>query len=102
MAAAVASGIVISASDLDRIKHTVGGNGQSNFMTFGTQYGSRARAEELHAKSQARAKSWSNTLEGSRRKKAEEKKRRLEMEEMDRQRIDAEEARIQLDQRKAT
>merc|ERR1712151_468476 len=45
---------------------------------------------------------WNNTLEGSRRKKAEEKKKKLELEELERQKIDAEEAKIQLDQRKAT
>merc|ERR1719313_3205487 len=62
----------------------------------------RERAKELHKKSQARAKTWSNTLEGSRRKKAEEKRKKLEAEELERQKLDAEEAKIQLDQRKAT
>merc|ERR1719145_364649 len=62
----------------------------------------RKRAMDLHLKSQARAKTWNNTLEGSRRKKAEEKRKKLELEELERQKIDAEEAKIQLDQRKAT
>merc|ERR1712066_283013 len=62
----------------------------------------KLKAQELHAKSQARAKTWSNTLEGSRKKKAEERKKKLEMEELERQKVDAEEAKIQLDQRKAT
>merc|ERR1719313_2888111 len=62
----------------------------------------RERAKELHAKSQARAKTWGNTLEGSRRKKAEEKRKKMELEELERQKVDAEEAKIQLDQRKAT
>merc|ERR1719387_825703 len=62
----------------------------------------KKRAMDLHAKSQARAKTWNNTLEGSRRKKAEEKRKHLELEELERQKIDAEEAKIQLDQRKAT
>merc|ERR1719204_283274 len=57
---------------------------------------------DLHEKSVARAKTWNNTLEGSRRKKAEEKRKHLELEELERQRVDAEEAKIQLDQRKAT
>merc|ERR1711977_205307 len=50
----------------------------------------------------ARAKTWDNTLEGSRRKKAEEKRKKLELEELERQKLDSEEAKIQLDQRKAT
>ena len=62
----------------------------------------KTRAQLLHEKSQARAKTWSNTLEGSRRKKAEEKRRKMELEELERQKVDAEEAKIQLDQRKAT
>merc|ERR1712203_922643 len=62
----------------------------------------RENAAELHAKSQARAKTWNNTLEGSRRKKAEEKRKKLELEELERQKIDAEEAKIQMGQRKAT
>merc|ERR1719161_2777967 len=62
----------------------------------------KTKADELHAKSQARAKSWSNTLEGSRRKKAEEKRLKLETEELERQRVDAQEAKLQLDARKAT
>lgn len=99
------AGIVISASDLMRIKATVGlqstDTGESSFNA-GNSMGERERAKVLHAKSQARAKTWSNTLEGSRRKKAEERQRKLEMEELQRQKIDAEEAKIQLDQRKAT
>merc|ERR1712187_900238 len=61
-----------------------------------------AKAQALHQKSQARAKTWSNTLEGSRKKKAEERKRKLELEELERQKVDAMEAKIQLDARKAT
>jgi len=97
MAAVSSPGLVISSRDLDRIKQTVGaGQGTLSFTSKAD------RATALHAKSQARAKSWSNTLEGSRRKKAEEKRKRLEAEELERQRVDAEEAKIQLDQRKAT
>jgi len=92
-----AAGLVISSSDLDRIKQTVGA--RSGSLSFSSK---ADRAADLHAKSQARAKSWSNTLEGSRRKKAEDKRRRLEMEELERQKVDAEEAKIQLDQRRAT
>lgn len=91
-----AAGIVISASDLDRIKTVVGS------QNTGLAFTKRKNAQELHGKSQARAKTWNNTLEGSRRKKAEEKRKKLEVEELERQSVDAEEAKIQLDQRKAT
>jgi len=93
------AGIVISASDLQRI--------QTSLMAETDDAGnamkkSRDRAMDLHHKSQARAKTWNNTLEGSRRKKAEEKKRKMDLEELERQKVDTEEAKIQLDQRKNT
>lgn len=96
-------GIVISSSDLDRIR-TVVGNTRDLTVTGGSfgKATEKERAESLHLKSQTRAKSWSNTLEGSRRKKAEDRKKKLEAEELERQRIDAQESKIQLDQRKAT
>lgn len=98
------AGIVISATDLDRIKATVGlgVEGHGAGVLGGSGMCERERAKMLHAKSQARAKTWSNTLEGSRRKKAEERQRKLEAEESERQKVDAAEAKIQLDQRKAT
>jgi len=99
--------VVISQSDLERIKGTVGLTGgmasQTASMTNVQNYSDvKKRSMDLHSKSQARAKTWNNTLEGSRRKKAEEKKKKFELEELDRQKVDAEEAKIQLDQRKAT
>merc|ERR1719217_1143784 len=57
---------------------------------------------DLHLRSQACAKTWDNTLEGGRRKKAEERRQKFEKEELARQKIDAEEASIQLEQRKHT
>jgi len=87
--------VVISSSELARIK--------SSLVPEDKQSSSKnEKAAALHAQSQARAKTWGNTLEGSRRKKAEEKRKKLEMEELERQKIDAEEAKIQLEQRKAT
>lgn len=74
----------------------------SNGSAVGAGYSTKTKAQELHEKSQARAKTWSNTLEGSRRKKAQEKRQKLELEELERQKVDAEEAKIQLDQRRAT
>merc|ERR1719207_314639 len=92
---APAGQVVISSSELARIK--------SSLVPEDKQGSSKnERAADLHAKSQARAKTWGNTLEGSRRKKAEEKRKKLEMEELERQKVDAEEAKIQLEQRKAT
>lgn len=95
---AYAGGIVISQSDLSRIKGTIG----TTSAPVDPAASRGAKAKELHDISVARAKTWTNTLEGSRRKKAEEKRRTLELQEIERQRIDAEEAKIQLDQRKAT
>jgi len=68
----------------------------------GTRQKGKDRSMELHHKSQARAKTWDNTLEGSRRKKAQDKQKKFDVEELSRQTIDAEEAKIQLDQRKHT
>mmetsp|Transcript_35531 Transcript_35531/g.75780 ORF Transcript_35531/g.75780 Transcript_35531/m.75780 type:complete len:483 (+) Transcript_35531:83-1531(+) len=107
------AGLVISGTELERIRNTLGGGqlgGAASASTIGsigdkTQVPldpSRARAKELHEKSKARAKTWDNTLEGGRRKKAAEVQARLDAEEKERQQIDAEEAQIQLDQRKAT
>jgi len=98
----MAAAFVITANDLDRIKTTVGVSPVGSLGSIGTASFEARKRQELHEKSQARAKSWSNTLEGSRRKKAEDKRRKLELEELDRQKVDAEEAKIQLDQRKAT
>jgi len=83
-------------SELERMKNFVG------TQESGVNLVAKQKAKELHDKSLARAKTWNNTLEGSRRKKAEEKRKKLELEELERQKVDAEEAKIQLDQRKAT
>jgi len=89
---------VISSSELDRIRSKcLLGKG-----TALTRSASEARGLDLHHRSQARAKTWGNTLEGSRKKKADERRQKLDSEELDRQKIDAEEAKIQLEQRKAT
>jgi len=94
--------IVISSSELDRIQQALLPENERPGAGKNSAKQSRERSAELHAQSQARAKLWSNTLEGSRRKKAEDKQKKLELEELERQRVDAEEAKIQLDQRKAT
>lgn len=89
---AEAAGIVITASELRRIRDAIGGVADAPDAAP-----TKTRAQLLHEKSQARAKTWSNTLEGSRRKKAEEKRKKLELEELERQK-----AKIQLDQRRET
>ncbi|CAK0843136.1 unnamed protein product [Prorocentrum cordatum] len=91
--------IIISAQELDRIRAQVSAPGASLGDSKAQQ---RKKAEELSLMSKERAKSWNNTLEGSRRKKAQEKKEKLEAQELERQKQDAEEARIQLEQRKVT
>lgn len=118
-AMATAGGIVINASELNRMKLQLSGvtaksgaltdRGNRGLPDIISRDGSQTargtqevRALELHKKSQARAETWGNTLAGSRRRKAEEKRRKLELEELERQRIDAEEAKIQLEQRKST
>jgi len=63
---------------------------------------SKMRAKALQEKSKARAKTWNNTVEGSRRKQAEDRKRAFEMEELERQARDEAESQIELDKRKAT
>eukprot|EP00930_Biecheleria_cincta_P071200 TRINITY_DN5871_c0_g1_i2.p1 TRINITY_DN5871_c0_g1~~TRINITY_DN5871_c0_g1_i2.p1 ORF type:complete len:473 (-),score=172.25 TRINITY_DN5871_c0_g1_i2:232-1650(-) len=100
----MSQGIIINASDLNRIRGSISltSAGGSTMNLSAGSTGTKTKAQELHEKSQARAKTWSNTLEGSRRKKAQEKRQKLELEELERQKIDAEEAKIQLDQRRAT
>jgi len=94
---------VISAAEFERIQQTLlPDNERPEAGASATRKQTRDRAMDLHLKSQARAKTWDNTLEGSRRKKAEDKKKKFDMEELERQKIDAEEAKIQLDQRKNT
>lgn len=93
---------IISAAEFDRIQQSLLPESEQRSTDGGTRVKAQTRAMELHHKSQARAKTWDNTLEGSRRKKAEDKRRKMELEELERQKIDAEEAKIQLDQRKAT
>jgi len=93
---------IISASEFERIQQTLLPENEQRSADGGTRKKSQTRAMDLHLKSQARAKTWDNTLEGSRRKKAEDKRKKFEAEELERQKVDAEEAKIQLDGRKAT
>jgi len=93
---------IISASEFERIQQTLLPDNERPSDDGGTRKKAQTRAMDLHLQSQARAKTWDNTLEGSRRKKAEDKRKKMELEELERQKIDAEEAKIQLDQRKST
>mmetsp|Transcript_13601 Transcript_13601/g.25752 ORF Transcript_13601/g.25752 Transcript_13601/m.25752 type:complete len:471 (+) Transcript_13601:134-1546(+) len=98
----MATQVVITAAELERIQQTLLPENERSGGGTTSAVQTQTRAMSLHKKSQARAKTWNNTLEGSRRKKAEEKKRKMELEELERQKVDAEEAKIQLDQRKHT
>merc|ERR1719456_1345192 len=95
MATRAAGQVVVSGTDLARIRTSL-------IPADKVENKRLIEAHDLHAKSQARAKTWGNTLEGSRRKKAEERQAKFDGEELERQKIDAEEARIQLDSRKRT
>jgi len=58
------------------------------------------RSYNLHLRSKARAGTWTNTLEGGRKKNLEETQNRLLRDELAKQKVDEEEARIQLGNRK--
>jgi hypothetical protein len=84
---------VIPASELLRIR--------SSLLEQPGAVGDGGKAAlELHEKSKNRAKAWTNTLEGSRRKKQEDKKRALELEELERQKVDQKEEAIAMDKRR--
>uniref|UniRef100_A0A7S1FKE6 Trichohyalin-plectin-homology domain-containing protein n=1 Tax=Noctiluca scintillans TaxID=2966 RepID=A0A7S1FKE6_NOCSC len=94
------AGLVMSSAEIQRIKQTLLPEHERTCLQGSVHH--RDRTTYLHQKSQARAATWTNTLEGSRRKKAEEKRKKIENEELERQRIDEDEARIQLEQRRST
>jgi len=99
---AAAGATIISASEFERIQQTLLPEEERMGFNGSSIQKQKDRAMALHKQSQARAKTWDNTLEGSRRKKAEDKQKKMDLEELNRQAVDAEEAKIQLDQRKKT
>ncbi|CAD7941245.1 unnamed protein product [Amoebophrya sp. A25] len=60
----------------------------------------KKRAVELQGKSKAKASTWTNTLEGSRKANLAARQARLDKEEAARQKLDDQEAEIQLENRK--
>ena len=56
--------------------------------------------QELYQKSQARVKNWPNTIQALRKKKDEDRIKRLEAEEIARRKVDAEEEALQFEQRR--
>ncbi|EER10299.1 hypothetical protein Pmar_PMAR024653 [Perkinsus marinus ATCC 50983] len=90
------SGVIVNASELDRIRKSAIGQTDDDKAVAEK----RERALAMHEKSKARAGGWSNTLDGSRKKKEQDRIERIEREERERQRIDMEEARYQLEERR--
>ena len=84
---------VIPASELLRIRSTL-------LEQPGTVGDGGKAALELHEKSKKRASAWTNTLEGSRRKKQEDRKRALELVELERQKVDQKEEAIAMEKRR--
>merc|ERR1719230_1129271 len=86
---------VIPASELLRIRASLLEKEDTGVSKTG-----KPSALELHERSKARAATWTNTLEGSRRKKHEDKKKQFDLEELARQEVDAKEAAILNDKRR--
>ncbi|KAF4697153.1 hypothetical protein FOZ60_011825 [Perkinsus olseni] len=90
------SGGIVSASELDRIRKLAIGQTDSD-QAIAAKH---EKALAMHEKSKVRAANWSNTLEGSRKKKEDDRRERIEREERERQKIDVQEARFQLEERR--
>jgi len=84
------TGTVISLTELDKIRDCLREETGSD----------ENRRQALHELSKARADTWTNTLAGSRRKKAQMRLEEFEREERKREVIDAQEAKHQLEKRK--
>ena len=69
--------------------------------TRGTMDKTNARMT-LHGKSQSRVKNWPNTIQALRKKKDEDRIKRLEEEEISRRKIEAEEEALQMDLKNET
>eukprot|EP00397_Hematodinium_sp_SG-2012_P020294 GEMP01020899.1.p1 GENE.GEMP01020899.1~~GEMP01020899.1.p1 ORF type:complete len:462 (+),score=154.37 GEMP01020899.1:25-1410(+) len=85
------AGTIITESELRKIRDSLKTEEVSD---------EQARRIELQKKSKARADKWTNTLAGSRRKKAQIRLEELENQEKARKIIDEEEAKYQLEERK--
>lgn len=87
---------VITLDDLQRIKDSC-----SMDQTKHSMDKTKAR-ESLYMKSQQRVKHWPNTIQALRKKKDEDRIKRLEEEEIARRKVDAEEEALQIEMRNQT
>lgn len=81
---------VISIDDLQRLREQCGLNGARSEMELDREQKELDR-NDLKQKSRARVQNWPNTIENMRTRRIEERYKRLEDEELERRRIDAEE-----------
>lgn len=89
--------VVVSIDELQRIKDSC----SMMSGTRGTMDKTNARMT-LHGKSQSRVKNWPNTIQALRKKKDEDRIKRLEEEEISRRKIEAEEEALQMDLKNET
>lgn len=82
--------VVITLDELHRIKN------QCSLKQDGDVERRHQDKQELYQKSQARVKNWPNTIQATRKKKDEERIKKLEAEEIERRKIDAEEEQLQI------
>jgi hypothetical protein len=85
--------VVISMDELQRIKQS---------CALNTDKDGERRAKDkkdLYEKSQARLKNWPNTIQALRKKKDDDRIRRLEDEEIERRMVDAEEEQLNVEYR---
>ena len=84
---------VLSMDELIRIK-------ESCALTKQKDHEVRAAAKkELYEKSQNRLKNWPNTIQALRKKKDEDRMKKLEEDEIERRKIDAHEEQLQVESR---
>jgi hypothetical protein len=88
--------VVMTYNELQRIKDSCS-VGSSAHEFYKTQ-----ERMTLHQKSDSRVKNWSNTIQAQRKKKDEDKIKRLEEEEIARRKIEAEEEALQMEMRNHT
>ena len=87
---------IICGHDWQRIRNSV-----SNYQSEGEKYKKqKEERQDLYNVSKNRVKRWDNTIEGQRLKKLQARKIREEQDEMERQKFDIEEVKVQATKRK--
>jgi len=81
---------VITIDDLQRLREQCGINGAKTEMQLEKEMKEQERAD-MKMRSRARVQHWPNTIENMRNKRIEDRYKKLEEEEQERRRIDAEE-----------